>query len=243
MFNEIVYRPLYNLLIGIIDVMPWLDVGLAVILFTALVKTVLFPLSKSALLAQVRMKSVEPEAAKIRAQYASDKQLQAQKTMELYKERGIKPFSGMLLLIIQLPILFALISVFYKLFPTVDATALYGFIAVPALKTTFLGFVDLTKPSIVIALLTAIVQFLQLKYSLAAQQAAQPSTTGGGTAALANSMTSQMKYLVPVIAFASIYWIIPARFPEASSVIGLYWMTSSLMTFFQELYIRKKHLK
>jgi len=47
---------------------------------------------------------------------------------------------------------------------------------------------------------------------------------------------------VPILAFVSIYWLIPARYPQASSIIALYWMTSSLCTFLQELYIRKKHL-
>jgi len=56
-------------------------------------------------------------------------------------------------------------------------------------------------------------------------------------------MNTQMKYFVPIIAFISIYWIIPARFPQAASIIAVYWMTSSLCTFLQELYIRKKHLK
>src|SRR3954468_22797585 len=98
MYHTIIFQPLYNGLIGLIDLIPWIDVGVAVILFTVIVKFVLFPLSKSALLTQVRMKEVEPEANRIRTQYANDRQLQAQKTMELYKSKGVKPFSGILLL-------------------------------------------------------------------------------------------------------------------------------------------------
>lgn len=248
MYHEIIFRPLYNGLIGILDVLPWVDVGVAVIIFTAIVKLILFPLSKSALLTQVRMKEIEPEANRIKNQYTNDKQLQAQKTMELYKAHKVKPLSGVLLLIIQLPILLALISVFYKIIPTIDVASLYSFISAPDItaKTMFLGLVDLTKPSIVLAIATAVVQFLQLKFSLASAQAKnQPKAAAGagGTAAFASSMNTQMKYMVPLLAFASIYWIIPARFPQASSIIALYWMTSSLMTFLQELYIRKKHLK
>ena len=245
MYNEIIFRPLYNGLVGLMDILPWIDVGMAVIIFTAIVKVVLYPLSKSALLTQVRMKAVEPEANRIKNQYANDRQVQAQKTMELYKSHNIKPFSGILLLVIQLPILLALISVFYKIIPTIDATSLYSFVSVPVLKTSFLGLVDLTKPSIFLALATAIIQFLQLQFSLASAQAKKsPVVQGGGMAgSMANSMNTQMKYLVPLLAFASIYWIIPARFPEASSIIAIYWMTSSLMTFLQELVIRKKHLK
>ncbi|MDE2038328.1 MAG: membrane protein insertase YidC [Patescibacteria group bacterium] len=246
MYNTFIFQPLYNGLVGIMDILPWADLGVAVIIFTFLVKVILFPLSKSALLTQVRMKEIEPEANKIRVQYAGDKQAQAMKTMELYKEKKIHPFSGVLLLIIQLPVLLALISVFYQIIPAVKADLLYSFVAVPALKTSFLGLIDLTKPSLVLSLATAVIQFLQLQFSVASRQAAKaPKATGPGASAsnMANSMNSQMKYLVPILAFASTYWIIPARFPEAASIIAIYWMTSSAATFLQELYIRKKHLK
>jgi membrane protein insertase Oxa1/YidC/SpoIIIJ len=109
--------------------------------------------------------------------------------------------------------------------------------------------IDITKPNIYLAIATGVIQFLQLQYSLANQQAkaaqrdAPKAAAGASSSQMANTMNSQMKYLVPLLAFASIYWIIPARFPEASSIIAIYWMTSTLMTFLQELYIRKRHLK
>ncbi len=246
MYHQFIFRPLYNGLIGIIDLLPWADVGVAVIIFTVIVKLALYPLSKSALLTQIRMREVEPEANKIRAQYATDRQAQALKIMELYKSKGVKPFSGTFLLLLQLPILFSIITVFYKVIPEVQKDLLYPLILahLPALHTTFLGLIDLTQPSLILALLTAAAQFLQIKYSFASTMAArQPAGATGGTAQFAATMNTQMKYLVPILAFASIYWIIPASFPKASSIIALYWMTSSLMTFLQELVIRKKHLK
>ncbi|MDE1975342.1 MAG: membrane protein insertase YidC [Patescibacteria group bacterium] len=249
MYNTFIFQPLYNGLVGIMDILPWADVGVAVIFFTAIVKLILFPLSKSAILTQARMKEIEPEANKIKLKYADDKQTQAMKTMELYKAHGVKPFSGVLLLIIQLPILLALISVFYQIIPTVKADILYSFVTVPSLKTHFLGLIDLTRPSLVLSILTGVIQYLQLQFSLASRQAksAKNITNANDPAAkagnLANSMNTQMKYLVPILAFASTYWIIPARFPEAASIIAIYWMTSSAATFLQELYIRKKHLK
>ena len=248
MYNEIIFRPLYNGLVGIMDALPFVDVGIAVILFTIIVKVILFPLSKSSLLTQVRMKEIEPEINKIKNQFASDKQVQATKTMQLYKETGIKPFSGILLMIIQLPILLALISVFYKIIPTVDPTQLYSFIHVPVLKTMFLGLIDLTKPSLALALATAIIQFLQLKYSIASKQAAaskaanKNNPSDNSAVSIATNMNTQMKYLVPALAFVSIYWLIPARFPQASAIIALYWMTSAFMTFMQELVIERRYM-
>lgn len=243
MYNELIFRPLYNGLIGIMDLIPWIDVGIAVIIFTAIVKLILFPLSKSSLLTQVKMKEIEPEAAKIRAQYSADKQTQALKIMELYKTRNIKPFSGIVLLFIQLPVLLALISVFYKIIPEIHPEYLYTFVSTPVVKTHFLGLVDLTQKSFVLSLATAVIQFFQLKYSLASRQVPTQSVQGNDTASqISNTMNKQMKYLLPVLAFASTYWLIPASFPQAASIIAIYWSTSTLFTLAQELYIRKKHL-
>ena len=248
MFHNYIFLPLYNGLIGIMDILPGIDVGLAVIIFTVIIRLILFPLSKSSVLTQVRMKAVEPEANRIRAQYATDKQTQALKIMELYKEKKVKPFSGILLLIIQLPILLALISVFYKIIPTIDPTYLYSFIHVPVVKPTLLGL-DLTSKSLVLAIITAIIQFLQMHFSIASKQAAGAGSilaNKGGkpdSAQMANMMTTQMKWFLPIIAFASVYWIIPATYPQAAAVIAIYWSVSSLFTLFQEIYIRKRHIK
>ncbi len=239
MYHQFIFLPLYNGLVGLMDLLPWIDVGIAVILFTIIVRLIIFPLSKQALLTQVKMKEVEPEANKIKADYAKDKQAQGLKVMELYKSKGIHPFSGILLLIIQLPILLALISVFYKITPAVDPTLLYSFIHVPKALPSLLGL-DLLKPSLVLSLITAIIQFFQMHYSLASRQ--QRAAPKSSTPNMANSMNTQMKFLLPIIAFASTYWIIPVKFPQAASIIAIYWSVSSLFTLGQELVIRKRYL-
>jgi len=52
-----------------------------------------------------------------------------------------------------------------------------------------------------------------------------------------------MKYLLPVLAFASTYWLIPAKFPEAAGIIAIYWSVSALATLVQELIVRKRYLE
>src|SRR3989338_2005749 len=168
MYHTFIFLPLYNGLVGIMDIFPWTDVGVAVIIFTIIVKLILFPLSKSSILTQVRMKEIEPEANKIKTEYANDRQTQTLKIMALYKAKGVKPFSGILLLIIQLPILLALISVFYKVIPSINPDFLYNFISMPDItnKIQFLGLIDLTEKSLILALITVVAQFFQLHYSL-----------------------------------------------------------------------------
>lgn len=243
MWTEFLVRPLYNGLIGIMNILPWIDVGVAVIIFTAIVKIVLFPLSKSNIVTQARMKEVEPEAAKIRAQYSNDKQAQAKKIMELYKSKNIKPFAGFLLILIQFPILIALVSIFYKIIPELDTSLLYSFVSAPVLKTEFLGFIDLTQTSLILAIATAVLQYFQLQYSFSTQQKPKAVEPGAkpDMANMMSSMNTQMKYMLPILAFASIYWIIPASsYGQAASIVAVYWMTSCLMTLLQELYIRKR---
>ena len=240
MYNTFIFQPLYNGLVGLMDLLPWIDVGLAVIIFTIIVKLVLFHLSKSSILTQIRMKEVEPEINKIKAQTGDDRQAQALKTMELYKTHKIKPFSGILLLFIQFPILLALLSVFYKIIPTVNPDYLYSFLSAPVVKTLFLGLIDLTKPSLALSILVGIAQFCQLHFSPAIKQS-KASSPASKQVDMAASMNKQMKYMMPIFAFASVYWIIPAKFPQASSVIALYWIVSALFTLGQELFIRRQY--
>ena len=245
MYHELIFRPLYNGLVLIMNSVPGIDVGVAVILFTIVVRFILFPLSKSALLTQARMKEVEPETNEIKSKYSNDKQTQALKIMQLYKDKKIKPFASVWLLLIQIPILIGIISVFYKIIPEVKPEFLYSFVSVPHIKASLLGL-DLTHKSFVLALITAVAQFLQLYFSIASRQQkglAKPTNTSDISAQVAYSMNAQMKYIFPIIAFVSTYWIIPKSFPGAAAVIAIYWSVTSLFTLCQELYISKKFLK
>lgn len=248
MYHNFIFLPLYNGLVAIMNVVPGIDLGLAVIIFTIIIRFILFPLSKKALLTQVKMKNIEPEVNKIKAQYSGNRQEQALKIMELYKQKGVKPFAGILLLIIQLPILFGLISVFYKIIPEVHPEFLYSFLKIPEIYPTLLGL-DLTQKSFILALITGLAQYAQLHYSVAVRQQKEMSERtikNGGKldtmSQMANSMNSQMKYTLPIIAFVSVYWIIPASFPQVASVIAIYWSITSIFTLVQELYIKKKHI-
>ena len=248
MYHNYIFVPLYNGLIGLMDIIPGIDVGVAVIIFTVIIRLILFPLSKKSLLTQVKMKEVEPEINKIKKDYANDRQVQGVKIMEFYKAKGIKPFNGILPVLIQLPVMLALISVFYKIIPTIDPTLLYNFVHVPVIKPTLFGL-SLVNKSLILSLITGVVQFLQLHYSVAASQQRKMVQSGqisanqnDLSAHLANSMTGQMKFFLPLLAFASVYWIIPAKFPQASAIIAIYWSVSTLFTLFQELVVKRKYL-
>jgi YidC/Oxa1 family membrane protein insertase len=235
LYTTFIYNPLYNGLILLADSLPFLDAGILIILFTVLVKLVLFPVSKKAVRTQAMMKLVEPELKAIKEKYKDDKQQQAVETMKLYKEKQVNPFSSIFLLLIQLPIIFALYRIFYSAgFSTIHTDILYSFVGIPAhINTIFLGIVDVTQKSIVLAVLAAVSQYFQIKLSV---PVTTKKTEGGGFQEdLARNMQVQMKYIFPVMIFFISYNI--------ASAIALYWITSNLFTIGQELYIRKQMAK
>lgn len=82
--------------------------GLAVILFTVIVKIILFPLGIKQQKTTVKTKQIRPELERIQAKYKNDKEKLNEETMKLYQKYGVNPMGGCLPLLIQLPILLGL---------------------------------------------------------------------------------------------------------------------------------------
>ncbi len=238
LFHNFFYAPLYNGLVAFINIVPFHDVGLAVILFTCIIKVIIFPLSQQSIKTQFEMKQIEPDINNIKLKYKDDKKVQAEKTMELYKEKGINPFSGIFLMLIQLPILIALYWIFLKGgLPKIDQTTIYSFTKIPdTINMIFFG-IDVTKNSILFALFVAVAQFLQMQITIPKTKKidSKDGKNPAFTDELAKSMNMQMKYVMPIIMF-----FIAKNFPL---VVSLYLITSSLFAIAQELYMRKKYKK
>jgi YidC/Oxa1 family membrane protein insertase len=212
------------------DVFPWMDAGIAVIIFTIIVRLILFPLSKKAIVTQVRMKELEPELNRIKQAMKDDKQGQAMKVMALYKEKKVSPFSSFLVLLIQLPIIFALYSIFINSgLPKVNSALLYHFVGTPIIDMNFLGIIDIGAASIMLALVASVAQFLQLHYSISAMPTS--NNTPGSIMDPMQGMIKHMKYFFPIMVFFISYNI--------SAVVALYWTVTSLFTLGQELIVRR----
>ncbi|MDE2399494.1 MAG: membrane protein insertase YidC [Patescibacteria group bacterium] len=228
-WNIVLYHPLINALAFLVSIIPGGDVGLAVILLTVLVKIILFPLSQKSIESQAQMSILAPELNKIKESGAS-KEEQARLTFELYKKHKTNPFSGCLLILIQIPIIFALYYVFYKgiIF---NSNVLYSFIHVPAhINMLFLGILDISGKSLFLAILAGVSQYLQAYYM--PKPAVSASNTPGSFAeSFSKSMTMQMKYIFPFIVAFIAYRI--------SGAIALYWITSNLFAVGQQLYAKR----
>ena len=229
-FSTVFYNPLYNGLVFLINHTPGADLGVAVIVFTCVVKFILLPLSKSSVVTQIKMKALEPELNKLKERTVNNKEEQARKMMEFYKENKLNPFSGFFLLLIQLPIILSLANIFYRSgLPHIDASLLYSFIPNPqTVNVLFLGLLDITKKSVWLSILVGITQFVQIRYSV---PAFKPSGKGGKQEDFARSMNVQMRYTMPAIVFLISF--------SLTSAISLYWITSNVFMIAQEVYFRK----
>lgn len=231
-FATFFYQPLSNGLIFLISVIPGGNVGLAIIGLTVGVRVVLLPFSHKSVVAQAKMRTLAPHMEKLKEKHKDNKQEQARKMMELYREHGVNPFSGLLLLIIQIPIIFALYFVFFKGLPNLSGEYLYSFVQLPeAINMVFLGIV-LSKKSIILAFLAGITQYYQIKLSIPALPLAEKGSAPSFKNEFARSFNMQMRYMLPIIVFGISYSI--------SAAVALYWTTSNLFSIGHELYVKHK---
>jgi YidC/Oxa1 family membrane protein insertase len=235
MFSALIYKPLYNGLVLLMELFPFFDLGVIIVLFTIIVKLILFPLSLKAITAQQKLKEVEPEIKNIREKYKDNREQQALKTLELYREKNIKPFSGLLVMLVQLPILFGLYYIFIRSgLPVISADLLYSFVPVPdhEISTQFLTLVDATAKSIPLALIAGVVQFFQTKLSMPPLPQQTDERSFGND--FARSLSFQMKYIFPILVIFIAY---------TSAGLALYLVTSSLFHMGQELFVKNVYLK
>lgn len=227
MFTTLLVQPLFNLLATIYALIPFHDFGVAIILFTLLIRFALWPIVNKQLHSQKAVAELQPELQRIRSEAKGDKQLEGRMVMELYKEREINPFASFLPLLIQLPIFFALFVVLKDAVkPDEIAKLSYDWVKslVPiadaiksgAFHPSLLGLVDLTKPSPILAAFAAAAQFVQTKQM-------QPKHVSDDPQA---KIMSTMTYVFPFVTF-----FIGLTLPSA---LALYWLFTSLVAILQQ---------
>jgi YidC/Oxa1 family membrane protein insertase len=91
-FELVVVQPIFNLLMGLYALVPGRDFGVAIIIFTIIVRFALYPLTRSMLHQSKAMRKLQPELARIKKQTKGNKQAESVAMMELYKKHGVSPF-------------------------------------------------------------------------------------------------------------------------------------------------------
>ena len=108
LIDLVLVRPIVNILFIIFNLVH--DFGLAIIIFTVVVKLLMLPLTRRQLKQTKLMRKLQPELTQIKKNCKGNKQLESLQTMDLYKRYNVKPFGSILTLLIQLPIFIAIFS-------------------------------------------------------------------------------------------------------------------------------------
>ena len=186
-FDLLITQPIFNLLAIIYGLLPGSDFGIALIIFTVLVRLAMWPLIKKQLHQTKIQREIQPELKKIKQKAAGNKQLEGQLMLELYREKGVNPVGSIGVLFLQLPIFIALYNVIRIITQHRDQVAhwTYGFVqnlgpindiihnSNHYFNESLLGVVNLSKtaiengaiywPLMILAVLAAGLQYYQSK--------------------------------------------------------------------------------
>ncbi|MDP2737048.1 MAG: YidC/Oxa1 family membrane protein insertase [bacterium] len=230
-FNLVFYQPILNLLVFLYNIVPGHDIGLAIIIMTAVIKLILLPLSKQSIKSQKALQGLQPKIDEIKKKYADKKEEQGKAMMELYKQEKVNPFSSCLPLLVQLPFLWAVFMVFRAGLSGKSLDLVYSFIHQPEfINTISLGFIDLAERNVVLAILAGLAQFWQAKMMITKRP--EVKSDGAKDENMMAIMNKQMLYMMPALTV-----FIGLSFPGG---LALYWLVTTLLTALQQLYLFKQ---
>jgi YidC/Oxa1 family membrane protein insertase len=262
MFTTIIVQPIFNLLVLIYAILPGHNFGLAIVIFTVLVRLLMWPLVKKQLHQTKLMRQLQPDLKRIKVAAKGDKQRESVMMMELYKERGINPFSSFGIVILQLPIFIALYSGLRRIVndPHTILTFSYSWLHnlswlkqlgsnIHIFDATLFRVVDLTRaaisksgghsgiywPAMLIVIASAVMQYYQSKQLLP-----DDKDNRGLRKILKDAGTGKQADQSEVNAAVgrSTRYLIPGLIffvtVNIPSALSLYWLTSGLTAFIQQ---------
>lgn len=160
-FELFIVQPIFNLLLFIYNIVPYADFGIAIIIFTIIIRFAMWPLVVKQLHQVKAMRKLQPELARIKKASKGNRQLESMQMLELYKKHEVKPFRSILILLIQLPIFIALFQVIQIFTTHRDSIEKFTYGFMQAFKPVqdllknpenfnekFLGVIDLTQHAI-----------------------------------------------------------------------------------------------
>lgn len=258
MFNTIFVRPIFNILTLIYALIPGHNLGFAIILFTIVIRLLLWPLVRRQLHHTKKLRQLQPELKKIKVAAKGDKQVEASMTMALYKEREVNPFSPIGLLIVQLPILFALYAGISKIIkdPNAIINFSYPFVRnlswmkelagnIGKLDHTLFGVVDLTRkavgtttyfPALLIVIASATSQYFTSKQLMITDKSARSlrsilsDTSQTGKSADQAEVSAAVSRMMRFIVPAMIFFISIS----IAAALSLYWLVSGVIAYIQQ---------
>jgi YidC/Oxa1 family membrane protein insertase len=264
MFTTIIVQPIFNLLVLIYAILPGHNFGLALIIFTIIIRMLLWPLLRKQLHQTKKMRAIQPELKRIKQAAKGDRQKESQMMMELYKERGIKPFGSIGLMLIQLPILIGLYSGLRRVVDDPHQLVTFSYSGlqhlgwmqhlahnIHAFDSTLFGVVDLSRaaldnngvywPAMIIVAGSAVVQYFQSKQLIPRDKNARNLRTilkeaGTGKSADQSEVNAAMGRLTAFLLPVMVF-LFTVHLPSA---LSLYWLTGGLVAFIQQTIILRE---
>lgn len=220
--NKFIFVPLFGF------ISKYISYGIAIILFTILIKLAMAPITYKSFLSQAKMKVLRPELNELNEKF-KDPVKRQQETMKLYNKAGVNPMAGCIPALIQMPFMFAS----FKYFPS----------AIELRQEGFLWAKDLSSYDSVLKLpfniplygdhvslfpiLAAIAIFFYMKYTTGDQQMAAPQQEG---------MPDMSKIMKMMIYISPVMMLI--FFNNYGSGLSLYNLFSNIMTLAIMFYIK-----
>ena len=264
MFDTLIVQPIFNVLVFIYAILPGHNFGLALILFTVLVRLLLWPLVKKQLHQVKVMRKIQPELKKIKKAANGDRQKESIMTMALYKEYGVNPFGSIGVLLLQLPILIGLYSGLNRLIHNEHTIVdfAYPFLQnfswiqhlshnIKDFDATLFGVVDLTRsalgpkgvywPALLIVAGSAVIQFFQSKQLTPTDKDARKLREilkGAG-----EGKQADQSEVNAAISRTTIYMLPAMVFiftVNIASALSLYWLVGGLVAFIQQSIILRE---
>ncbi len=259
MFTTLIVQPIFNLLVLICALLPRHNFGIAIIIFTVIIRLLMWPLVKKQLHHAKAMRELQPELKRIKEAAKGNKQLESQMVMELYKEREINPFASIGLIIVQIPIFIALYSGINRVVQNPQALIDFSYPALHNLSwvksiasdmsqfdSTLFGIVDLTKsamgktggiywPAMFIVIASAVMQYYQSKQLMPDSKKGRSlrkilKEAGGGKVADQAEVNAAVGRSTRFLLPGMIFIITV----NIASAISLYWLVSGIVAYIQQ---------
>ena len=214
---KFIFIPIFTFLASYIP-----SYGVVIVIFSILIKIVVYPLTQKSFKSMARMKELQPKMEAIKEKYADNPQKQQEATMKMYKETGVNPLGGCLPMLLQYPIIIAL----WLFLPQ----------AIEIRQQGFLWAADLSAPDVILNLPFTIPLYgnfvggftLLMGISMVLQMKIQT------TSSVQNVQTKIFTYVFPIMIFAI--------FNRLASGLSLYYLCYNVFTAIQQKYINT-HLK
>jgi len=246
-FVGIIYAPIYNLVIGLVDLFKW-SFGWAIVWVTIILRIILLWPQHKMMVSQKKLQLIQPKIKKIQEEFKWNQQMIGMKMMELYKTENVNPVWSCWFLLIQMPILIVIYHIIIWIQDPANVYYLYWFLSWFSLENINFSFYSLDLLQvwgiqwIILWLVVWIIQFIQVKLSLNQKDKENKaawvvlekkswedkySSMMPDPEMINKFMLYGMPAMVAVFTYSLFAWV------------GIYWWISTLFMLFQQVFVNK----